>query len=111
MGVRLRAPLDNAAVAIPAMGNGQVLHVAHAGGFNQTNTRASNPEQSIATPASATARKPSEANSSRKKVFGGAVPQPGLSFRLNHSARSAVRRWWAAIKTSVDALFDKFHMA
>ena len=74
---------------------------------NQTNTRANNPEQSIATPANATARKANDANSSRIKAFRGAMRPVGL--RLNHSARSAVRRSWAAFRTSVDPIFGWFH--
>jgi hypothetical protein len=61
-----------------------------AGFLCQTNARASKPEQSIATPASATARKANDANSSRINVFLGVVRETGL--RPNHSARSAARR-------------------
>jgi hypothetical protein len=85
--------------------------VAPAGFLCQTNARANNPEQSIATPASAIARKPSEANSSRIKVFLGVVSKEDLPTPVSHSARSAVRRCWAAFKTLVETVFGWFHIA
>jgi hypothetical protein len=63
--------------------------VTLAGFLHQANARASNPEQSIAAPANATARNPNEANSSRIKVLRGAVRKAGVTAQPFSEVRGA----------------------